>query len=327
MKKKLKRSIADSGIAFLDVISCGFGAVILLTVITKSAAVLEVNKSSGNDKEDLAKLQSELFSVQETVESLESQASELRKSLNFSSREISALEKIRQQAEKRLAETESSLGLEELKIEQAKVALQELTETQKRLLENSASALRDLAGGIPVDSEYIIFVIDTSGSMQEIWPWVIEMMDSILDIHPTVKGIQVMNDDGRYLFPDTAKKWIPDSPRSRESIRSQMRRFNSYTNSNPDEGIRDAIAAFREKDKKISLYVFGDDFRGYSVDDLVKNVEFLNSPNEEGEPRVRIHGIGFPASLVGMGGPDRFAALMRELSYRNEGAFVGLTGR
>lgn len=327
MKKKLKRGVADSGLAFLDVISCGFGAVILLTVITKSAALLEINTSSGNDKENLAILQSELFSKQETVESLESQASELRKALNYSNREISRLEQMRLQAENRLAGIESSLGMEEVKIERAKVALQELTETQKRLLENSAAEIRDLAGGIPVDSEYIIFVIDTSGSMQAIWPWVIEMMDSILDIHPIVKGIQVMNDNGRYLFPLTAKEWLPDNSKSRARIRSGMRGFNLPTFSNPDRGIRDAIAAFREKDKKISLYVFGDDFKGSSVDDLVKNVEFLNSPNEEGEPRVRIHGIGFPASLVGMGGPDRFAALMRELSYRNEGAFVGLTGR
>lgn len=327
MKKKLKRSVAESGIAFLDVISCGFGAVILLTVITKSAAVLEIKTSSGNDKEDLARLQSELFSTQETVETLELQASELRKTLNSSSREISKLEEMSQQAEKRLAEIESSLGPEELKIEQAKAALQELTEAQKRLLENSAAELRDLAGGIPVDSEYIIFVVDTSGSMQAIWPWVIEMMDSILDIHPTVKGIQVMNDNGRYLIPTTAKEWIADSSQSRANIRLRMRSFNLPTFSNPDRGIRDAIAAFREKNKKISLYVFGDDFKGNSIDDLVKNVEFLNSPNEEGEPRVRIHGIGFPASIVGMGRPDRFATLMKELSYRNEGAFVGLTVR
>ena len=35
-----------------------------------------------------------------------------------------------------------------------------------RLQEASSISQNDLVGGIPADSEYIIFVIDTSGSMQ-----------------------------------------------------------------------------------------------------------------------------------------------------------------
>ena len=44
-------------------------------------------------------------------------------------------------------------------------AKQSLTEEMQRLLGADFRRSTELVGGIPVDSEYIIFVIDTSGSM------------------------------------------------------------------------------------------------------------------------------------------------------------------
>jgi len=50
----------------------------------------------------------------------------------------------------------------------------------------------------------------------------------------------------------------------------------------------------------------------------------------DGERRVRIHAIGFPVYYMGQRAqPEssiRFAALMRELTWRNGGTFVGLNG-
>ena len=68
-------------------------------------------------------------------------------------------------------------------------------------------------GGIPVDSEYVIFIVDTSGSMMEIWDYVVDVMDRVIDIHPKVKGFQIMNDNGNYLFASTRRQWLPDNPR------------------------------------------------------------------------------------------------------------------
>ncbi len=53
-------------------------------------------------------------------------------------------------------------------------------------------------GGIPVDSDYVIFIVDTSGSMQNIWSRVTSEMKSVLAIHPKVKGFQIMNDMGTH---------------------------------------------------------------------------------------------------------------------------------
>jgi hypothetical protein len=92
------------------------------------------------------------------------------------------------------------------------------------------------------------------------------------------------------------------------------------------EGIEAAIRTFWAPDKRVSVYVFGDDFQGRSIEDVVDTVDVLNRPDEKGAPRVRIHAVGFP-TLFQADRQDslfRFAALMRELTYRNGGAFVGL---
>ena len=49
--------------------------------------------------------------------------------------------------------------------EQLAIARQQLSEEMKRLLGSQYQSKNNLIGGIPVDSEYIIFIIDTSGSM------------------------------------------------------------------------------------------------------------------------------------------------------------------
>jgi hypothetical protein len=184
----------------------------------------------------------------------------------------------------------------------------------------------DAIGGIPVDSEYIIFIIDTSGSMfNYVWPMMLKKVEETLNLYPKVKGFQVMNDEGVYMFTGYRGKWIPDTPNQRRTVIERLRTWNAFSNSSPIEGIVEAIRTYHAKDKKISLYVFGDEFTGPSVDSVVKGVDIMNREDETGERRVRIHAIGFPVR------PDapqytsiRFATLMRILCQRNGGTFVGL---
>ena len=66
-------------------------------------------------------------------------------------------------------------------------AYQTLTAEMQRLLkDNARGSTRAMAvGGIPVDSEWIIFIIDTSGSMQtDNWENAQQVMKEILDIYP-----------------------------------------------------------------------------------------------------------------------------------------------
>src|SRR3546814_19764344 len=85
------------------------------------------------------------------------------------------------------------------------------------------SATDSPIGGIPVDSEYIIFVIDTPGSMKQgAWSLVVRKMEEILSSYPKVLGDQIMNDQGYYMFQAYAGPWIPDTPPRRTFILAQF---------------------------------------------------------------------------------------------------------
>jgi hypothetical protein len=160
------------------------------------------------------------------------------------------------------------------------------------------------------------------------WDRMMEVMDETLDIYPELKGIQVMNDEGDYMFSSFNGDWIPDTPARRSAIMQRLRTWNPFSNSSPVEGIIGAIRTYYEPGKKISLYVLGDDFTGNSIADVVNTVDRINVADQTGERLVRIHGIGFPVVLsqperYRMGG-FRFSALMRELARKNGGTFVGL---
>ena len=180
-------------------------------------------------------------------------------------------------------------------------------------------------GGIPVDSEYIIFVVDTSGSMQENhWDTARKMMQEILDIYPKVKGIQVMDDEGAYMFDGYRGQWIADTPARRKAIMDRFKTWTSFSNSSPVEGLLAAIRTFWSADKKVSIYYFGDDYPGESIQAVIDQVDRANH-SETGERRVRIHAIGFPMPpRAPQFGNVRYTALMRALCERNGGTFVGL---
>jgi hypothetical protein len=95
------------------------------------------------------------------------------------------------------------------------------------------------------------------------------------------------------------------------------------------EGVTRAISTFYAPDKKISIYVLGDDFQpGGSIRNVLQTIDRINVEDANGNRLVRIHGIGFPVIFAQ---PARFrqsvyryATLMREMTSRNGGTFVGL---
>ncbi len=188
----------------------------------------------------------------------------------------------------------------------------------------------DAVAGIPVDSEYVIFVIDTSGSMQQFnWGRAIQKLTETLDVYPQVKGIQIMNDNGSYMFKQYAGQWIPDSPGRREAIRNTMRTWRPFSDSNPADGIIYAISTYWSPEKKISIYVFGDEFSGRSVEAVVRQIDAVNREDAYGNRMVRIHAVGFPFFFEPGRQPSdttrRYAQLMRILTERNGGTFVALS--
>lgn len=324
-----RRETEPFSLSFLDVICCGFGAVILLLMITKTVQPQIIEQSTINLDGRITALQAELFELRgETaifnreLNAKQEQLSELTRKLAIARGTLSKL-----QGDYAAAQTQASS--EEIIIETLASAKQDLSEEMERLLGLQYQSKNNLIAGIPVDSEYIIFVIDTSGSMfSYAWPRMLQEMEATLSIYPEVKGIQVMNDMGNYLFSRYRGQWIPDTPGRRRIILNNLRTWNPFSNSSPVEGLTQSIRTFYDPQKKISVYVLGDEFSGDSIASVVATIDRINEETEDGVRKVRIHAIGFPVQFS----PDaytsqtgiRFATLMRELTFRNGGTFVGL---
>ena len=283
-------------------------------------------------------LSGQIIALHEQIDTIKEQAHALKQDLD---RRLLLLSEEEQQVDAQLAKLktvdEKIRALEvdastQVAIEnQLQSARQSLTDEMRRLQQKRlpSPAPDSFIGGVPVDSEYIIFVIDTSGSMQRYaWPLVRTKMKEILDIYPEVKGIQVMNDMGDYMFSQYAGEWIPDTPARRRAILRRLSSWSPFSNSSPVEGVTRAIRRFYAVDKKISLYILGDDFSRGSIQEVVNTINTINDSQDKGTRRVRIHAVGFPVlfSQAGYGvNVARFAALMRRLAEDNNGSFVGLT--
>ena len=322
-----RRGIEEFSISFLDVICCGFGAVILLLMLTRPLEPILLENSEVDLSERIEAREQALFEIRGEIR-------ELLASDNASATDrlaaIEAIKELERQLEDTLGKA-MSLGEAEREIDEQTAELanakQTLTDEMQRLLGLDFKRDSGLVGGIAVDSEYIIFVIDTSGSMQSAaWNQVVRKVDETLSIYPRVKGIQVMNDMGDYMFPQYRGTWLEDGAGVRNRIIQTLSGWAPFSNSSPVEGIREAIDTYYDPSKNISIYVFGDDYTGDSVEEVVDAVDQINIADEMGRRRVRIHAVGFPVYLDQPNARIyRFAALMRELAYRNDGTFVGLT--
>lgn len=324
---KKRRNIEAFSLSFLDCICCGFGAIVLLLVLSKiydpnnlnvQAESIELSQSL---KEQLEEIQNESSFVDQNYREAKLNTVNLLQELEVLNKELNNV-----RGEYAISLTKPiELDDNEKDLEEAK---QKLSDEIKKMQPDFRRASNEAIGGIPVDSEYIIFVIDTSGSMQSKWDWAERKLSEVLDVYPTVKGLQIMNDNGRFMFQQYGKTWLPDTPQLRQSIKNTMRQWAPFSDSDPSDGISYAIQSFWAPDKKISIYVFGDEFQGNSMQAVLNDIDRINIEDENGDRLVRIHAVGFPYSFGGSRIPQssqRFAGLMRLLCERNGGTFVALT--
>lgn len=309
--KKLRRSEEGESLAFLDIITCGFGAIILLLLITKP---IPYETDFSTQDVDLSA----------SIESSAAAVAALQTILQGLRSELSAIEDpVAQKIDNRLDQsvTEARIALQDLQSSNEALEIIKSSMSTASIRETTAPQQRDPeVGGIPVDSEYVIFIVDTSPSMMEIWDYVIEVMYRVIDIHPKVKGFQIMNDNGNYLFESTRRQWLPDNPRSRENVKNGLLHWQSFSNSSPVEGLEIALRTYGNKRNKISIYIVGDDYTGSSYDAVVDTLRRLNINKTTGKAKVRVHSIGFLSQL----GSDRYPTLMRSVVQQNRGAFLGL---
>lgn len=331
MSRSRRRDTEIFSMSFLDVISCGFGAVILLLVLALALEPTTVRKITEDLRGAIIQRNDAREQHARDSQELAGQLAEQERVLAALRRQLTTAEQQAARADAQAAAAAAQLGKENEKAEELAIVRQRLSEEMKRLLNQpgfTPPKEDSVIGGIPVDSEYILFIIDTSGSMrQQAWGLVVQKVREVLQVYPRVKGIQVMNDMGRYMFETFSGRWIPDTPSRRRAVIDRLKGWNSFSNSSPVEGIVAAIRSFYRKDRRISLYVFGDDFTGQNITNVVEEVARINALDEKGRPRVRIHAFGFPVlfkSAQHRANRERFSHLMRVLAERNAGSFVGL---
>ncbi len=330
--KKQKKSMDVFNLSFLDVISCGFGAIILLLVISKASEPLVLKTTGMNLESKVQRLNHELDEVRTMSRAINLNLVTVKNSLSKEKETLARLLSKKSSLLAQLRAAKTDMDAQNRIEQQLEKATQKLTEEMKRLRTIKTRPVREnIIGGVPVDSEYIIFVIDTSGSMYRYaWHLVQRKIKEILAIYPHVKGIQVINDMGNYMFSQYAGQWIPDTPARRRVILRRLANWTPFSNSSPVEGIEGAIASFWNPGKRISIYYFGDDFSHGSIQDVLNKVNRLNRPLTGGKRMVRIHAVGFPTLILHGGNWNnvvRFAALMRKLAEDNNGSFVGLNGQ
>ena len=311
-RQKKKRTGEENSLAFLDVVSCSFGAIVLLLLIVRTTGPDSVDTQGNAEQQaQVTALQSQAQEIQDQVDSQEQELLDQKRRL---------AQLVEQLGKRKKAVEESGVAMmaEERLKKQMEAALQSLDE-EMRLLKTKPDVSR--IGGIPADSRHVIFIVDTSGSMtQYAWHKMREQMAAILDAYPKLEGIQIMDDEGKHLFSGYKGRWMKDSPRIRKTILKALPGWASLSNSNPIEGIYTAISLYAKQTKKMSIYIMGDDFQG-SVQNVLEQVDRLIK--SAGAKKVRVHMVGFLTPGVATG-YNEFARLTA-LTRKSRGTFIGLS--
>jgi hypothetical protein len=322
-----RREVEVFSLSFLDCICCGFGAIILLLVLTEVNQPVELEKSHRSLDGQVRALTVQLAQIRGETDELNRELLGSRDTLEQTRLKLAHLAGDASHVRGQYSASQEVADVTN-RVEGGLVsAYQKLSDEMQRLLKDEARRVATAAvGGIPVDSEYVVFVIDTSDSMTSFhWDTNLALIDEILALYPQVKGLQVMNDQGTYLFEGTAGSWLTDSRELRADIRRRARTWRAFSLSNPVPGIEEALRTYGGTGRRIGVFVLGDEFTGDSYQAALDAIDRLNPAGPDGRRPARIHAIGFPE---GADMPDltsiRFAALMRLVCERSGGTFVGL---
>ena len=318
MKRK-SRDFEIFSLSFLDIISCGFGAVVLLVLISPfSESVLpDFTSQTRNALDQVLQAEARIEGLERALEQETRKLEQIREQLTREqSKAAQAKNTLRAADAEAESVSENLAGLE--------LVERSLRDSQRASIRPDTAQTRDEeVGGIPVDSDYVVFIIDTSGSMQSIWPRVTREVENIINIHPRINGFQILNDNGTHLVGGYAGRWIPDTAARRSSVISLFRNWKSASNSSPVEGLEVALKRYVNPNQKVSIYIFGDDYTGSSYDSVIGTLKQANANRITGKPLARVHAIGFLSPTSN----GRFETLMREVTRQNNGTFIALPVR
>ena len=320
-------------LAFLDCICCGFGAIILifvLSVSTQNKANEEVLAGLRKILADKIAAIAQIHVTKEDLERSNTRVTDLLVDARLKNDSIHALidELEGQLQNEKRGQKALLVDVDELK--------KEIAARQKKSEAPLLPNIEPLPVGLPVANiTHVVFVVDCSGSMRDpvtdgLWSIAIRKMQEVLEVYPKIEGFQFIDADGRFILG--GRTWIEDSPETRAQAIRTMRRYAADNTSNPVPGIKQALTRLYDpasEKMKMAIYIFGDEFStGDSAESALSAIDKLNPADADGHRKVVINAIGFPTTVnyqFSMGNTGlRFANLMRELCFEHGGAFIAL---
>jgi hypothetical protein len=319
-------------LAFLDCICCGFGAVILIFVLSIDSREKEKLEALAAIRKIMAAQMIEALQLKNSKEDLDKSNARVATLVTDARLRNDSLHALIDDFERKMQLEKKGLEALLVDIDELKKEIAARQKTPEMILKDT----KPLPVGVPVGSNYIAFVIDTSGSMRDpntngLWPIAIRKIEEVLDVYPKVDGIQLIDADGRFILGGGRNGgWLADGPDTRDSIKRTLRRYDADTISNPVPGIYRVFRSLydpKDENMHIGIYVFGDEFTE-TADPVLRRLEELNPADENGNRKVVINAVGFPTTIqftFSMGNTGvKFANLMREVAYRHGGAFIAL---
>ena len=322
-----RRPIEVFSLSFLDCLCCGFGAILLLFILSIGSG--KAGADSEIDVPSLQALRAQLAQLEADV------ASKTAQLAAASNREQTEQE--RQRIQSIVQELASELANLQQEYDSRRANLsasQQAAAEAKRLLQSfQHENLPPI--GLPAEATHVAFIIDTSGSMRnqiskQLHYGVIEQITELLDSLPAVKRIQFLDTSGNYVLSDRKRYWLPDTPGLRQQALSAVLNYPILSVSDPEPGIRQAFRDLQPaiaSDERMSLYVIGDDFRGSTQSFLLKLDRLNRRDPQSGARSVSVSAVGFPTLInpFQLGAPQgntRFANIMREIAEAHDGVLI-----
>ena len=310
MSKQRKISELFS-MSFLDIMACGFGALVLILLISEfqESKVMEVENNAN------------IF--------LEAQEEKAKKIIK-----VESLDKLMSLNIEDLIVVRERLDVLKMELEKKSSISAKLNDlasdtdfqiSKQRLKSLSAPMEQKEASGIKLDSRYLVFIIDTSGSMEP-WPKIVQEIDSLIQTFPDLEGYMVMNDDGSIFHG--GDPWLNPTKINRSAsigiLRANRAKYGSR--SNPIVGLKKVIRVWGDKYKDLGVFIIGDDILDQTrrIETISQEVLKLNT-DSSGKTKVRVNAVGFLTSRAipsQQQGNKNYLMLMRELTEQSGGAMV-----
>tara|TARA_B110000967_G_scaffold80712_1_gene83445 strand:- start:106 stop:1047 length:942 start_codon:yes stop_codon:yes gene_type:complete len=310
MSKQRKISELFS-MSFLDIMACGFGALVLILLIS------EFQESEVKQVENNA----DIF--------LEAQEEKAKKIIK-----VESLDKLMSSNIEDLISTRQRLDVLKMELEKKSLISAKLNDlasdtdfqiSKQRLKSLSAPMEQKEASGIKLDSRYLVFIIDTSGSMEP-WVKIVQEIDNLIQTFPDLEGYMVMNDNGSIFHG--GDPWLNPTKINRSAsigiLRANRAKYGSL--SNPIVGLKKVIRVWGDKYKDLGVFIMGDDILDQTsrIETISQEVLKLNT-DLSGKTKVRVNAVGFLTSRANISqqqGNKNYLMLMRELTEQSGGAMV-----